>query len=218
MEREISGVEGKIWVHVDDLPSDDLVDELTSCGVLSVDTETSGLSFVRDSLLLVQVGLPNGDVHMVKREDRGGTCPRLCRVLTDSRVTKIFHFARFDMGIVLKDLGVRVGPIFCTKIASKLVRTYTSDHGLSDLCRDFLGLNLDKGKQMSDWGRSDLSEDQYRYAAGDVLHLQELHRILLEMLRREGREELARECFGFLPTRVELDLRGWSDSDIFSHR
>ncbi len=184
---------------------------------VAVDTETMGLNLHRDRLCLVQLSAGDGTCHIVRFRDREPRAPNLVRLLEDRAVTKLFHFARFDMQVLSRTLGAAIGPLFYTKIASRIARTYTDRHGLKDLCREFLDLDLSKQMQSSDWGREELSEAQLHYAAGDVLHLHRLADRLETMLRREGRFHLAEACFAFLPTRVALDLAGWSDIDVFAH-
>jgi ribonuclease D len=183
---------------------------------VAIDTETLGLDPYRDRLCLVQ--LSRGDVNAeLVQFGKGTDAPELKRLLADESVLKIFHFARFDMAVLKHRLGVMPKPIYCTKVASKIARTYTDRHGLKDLARELLGIELSKQQQSSDWGAPELSQDQLSYAASDVLHLHALREKLDAMLVREGREGLARACFEFLPTRVELDLKGWSEIDPFAH-
>ncbi len=184
---------------------------------VAVDTETQGLSLVRDKLCLVQLSAGDREAHIVQVNRDTFDAPNLKALLADQNVTKIFHFARFDVAIIKRDLGVDCTPVFCTKIASGLVRTYTDRHGLKDLCRELISVELSKHQQSSDWASDELSEAQLAYAASDVLYLHELKTVLTGRLLREGRLELAEECFKFLPTRAELDLAGWADIDIFSH-
>lgn len=183
---------------------------------IAVDTETLGLNPHRDRLCLVQLSDGDGTAALVQI-DREGEAPELKRLLADESVLKIFHYARFDVAVLKHYLGVSTAPVYCTKIASKLARTYTDRHGLKDLCRELLGIELSKQQQSSDWGAAELSSDQRNYAASDVLYLHALKERLDGMLEREGREHLARACFSFLPTRAELDLEGWADMDIFAH-
>jgi ribonuclease D len=199
-------------LHRGDLPSG-----LSWSEAVAVDTETMGLHPGRDRLCLVQLSAGDGVGHLVQIAAGQTEAPRLTALLTDPKVVKLFHFARFDLGIVKHSLGVMPGPVYCTKIASRLVRTFTDRHGLKDLARDLLGIELSKQQQSSDWGAAELTTEQLRYAAADVLHLHRLRERLDEMLAREGRTELARACFEFLPTRVALDLAGWSAEDIFAH-
>ncbi len=183
---------------------------------IAVDTETLGLNPHRDRLCLVQLSDGDGTAALVQ-VDREGKAPELKRLLADQSVLKIFHYARFDVAVLKHYLGVNTAPVYCTKIASKLARTYTDRHGLKDLCRELLGIELSKQQQSSDWGAAELSPDQRNYAASDVLYLHALKERLDGMLEREGREHLARACFSFLPTRAELDLKGWAEMDIFAH-
>ncbi len=198
--------------HIGDLPS------LENYGrEVAIDTETMGLQTKRDRLCVVQLSPGDGSADVVQIPQNLDDAPNLKKLLSDSAVTKIFHYARFDMAALEHRFGVVVGPVFCTKIASRLVRTYTDRHGLKDLCRELLGVDLSKQQQSSDWGADDLSKAQLTYAASDVLHLHDLKRHLTLMLMREGREQLAEQCFAFLPTRVKLDLAGWGETDIFAH-
>lgn len=184
---------------------------------VAVDTETQGLSLVRDRVCLVQLSSGDGDAHIVQLDRRAYDCPRLKSLMSDAAVEKIFHFARFDVAVMLRDLGVETAPVFCTKIASKLVRTYTDRHGLKDVAREIAGVELSKQQQSSDWAAAELSQAQIDYAASDVLHLHAIADGLTAMLAREGRLDMARACFDFLPTRARLDLAGWDDVDIFAH-
>lgn len=195
----------------------DLPDGLELGNNVAVDTETMGLLPGRDRLCLVQLSAGDGDCHMVQFPPAAYNAPRLKAVFSDPAVTKLFHFARFDIAVIGKYLEVVCQPVYCTKIASRLVRTYTDRHGLKDLCRELLGVDIAKQQQSSDWGNSELSPEQLQYAAGDVLYLHRLRERLDEMLAREGRSELAAECFRFLPHRATLDLEGWAETDIFSH-
>ncbi len=185
--------------------------------VVAIDSETMGLHPHRDRLCLVQLSAGDGECHLVQFPDGRYRAPNLTRLLADERVVKLFHFARFDVAVLRHYLGVECRPIYCTKIASKLVRTFTDRHGLKDLCRELLGIDISKQQQTSDWGAAELSEDQLRYAASDVLYLHRLREELERRLEREGRRHLAEACFQFLPTRAELDLAGWDDVDIFAH-
>ncbi|HJU16880.1 MAG TPA: ribonuclease D [Stellaceae bacterium] len=185
--------------------------------VVAVDTEAMGLNPYRDRLCLVQLSAGDGKAHLVQLSQGGYAAPRLKRLLADPATTKLFHFARFDLAMLYRYLGVMAAPIYCTKIASRLARTFTDRHGLRDLCKDLLGIELAKEQQSSDWGAPELSEMQLHYAAADVLHLHALRDRLDAILIREGRIELARACFGFLPDRVRLDLGGWAEQDIFAH-
>ncbi len=184
---------------------------------VAIDTETMGLQTLRDRLCLIQLSAGDGVCHLVQFRDSDYSAPNLKALLADPEVTKLFHFARFDLAAIQHYLGVACGPVYCTKIASRLVRTFTDRHGLKDLCRDLLGVDISKQMQSSDWGAAELSEEQLRYAASDVLYLHRLRAALDGMLEREGRAELARACFDFLQTRAALDLAGWADVDIFAH-
>jgi ribonuclease D len=183
---------------------------------IAIDTETLGLNPYRDRLCLVQVSEGDGRAALVQF---GGTpeAPELTRLLADESVLKIFHFGRFDLAVLKHNLGVMPRPVYCTKVASRLARTFTDRHGLKDLCKELLGIELSKQQQSSDWGADELTPEQLNYAASDVLHLHALREKLDAMLRREGREGLAEACFEFLPVRAELDLRGWSEIDPFAH-
>jgi ribonuclease D len=210
--RRVIGKIMNIRLHRGDLP-----DNFRSTDSVAIDTETLGLNPHRDRLCLVQISTGDGDADLVQIAQGQTEAPNLLALLADPQVTKIFHFARFDLAILQKTFGLRTTPVYCTKIASKLTRTYTDRHGLKDLVRELLGVDISKQQQSSDWGASNLTEAQLAYAASDVLHLHALRRKLDVMLAREGREELARECFAFLPTRAELDLAGWPETDIFAH-
>ncbi len=202
----------KITLHQDDLP-----ERVEFSGSVAIDTETMGLNPARDRLCLVQLCGADGKAHLVQLRQGEARAPRLRRLLADASVLKIFHFARFDLAALQNALGVMPEPVYCTKIASKLVRTYTDRHGLKDLCRELLDLDMSKEQQSSDWGAADLSEQQRAYAASDVLHLHKLKERLDAMLEREGRMELAEACFRFLPARARLDLMGWGEVDILAH-
>ncbi|GGY45351.1 ribonuclease D [Parvularcula lutaonensis] len=184
---------------------------------VAVDSETLGLNPHRDRLCVVQLSLGDGTAHLVQFAPGQYEAPRLKALLADENVTKLFHFARFDVAVMKAYLGVDTAPVYCTKIVSKLVRTYTDRHGLKDLVRESVGVDLSKQQQSSDWGADDLTDAQKAYAASDVLYLHDAKDWLDERLRREGREEIAEACFRFLPTRADLDLLGWSETDIFSH-
>jgi ribonuclease D len=201
-----------VHLHKGDLP-----DDLDLGPVVAVDSETLGLSLVRDALCVVQLSSGDGDAHVVQLDRKTYDCPNLKALLANQRVEKIFHFGRFDIAMFQRDLGVTTRPVFCTKIASKLVRTYTDRHGLKDVTRELVGIDLSKQQQSSDWGADELSPAQLDYAASDVLHLHELKNKLTDMLIREGRLELAEACFDFLPWRARLDLAGWDETDIFAH-
>jgi ribonuclease D len=201
-----------IRLHRGDLP------DLTAYkSAVAIDTETMGLDHNRDRLCVVQLSPGDGSADVVQIAAGQTRAPNLERLLADPSVVKIFHFARFDLGVLFKTLGVMPMPVYCTKIASRLARTYTDKHGLKDLTRELLGVDLSKQQQSSDWGADALSDAQVAYAASDVLHLHALRERLDTMLAREGRTELAAACFGFLPNRVRLDLAGWAREDIFSH-
>lgn len=196
----------------------DLPDNLDLGNEVAIDTETQGLNPHRDRLCLVQLSSGNGDAHLVQlSHDDYATAKNLKALLENQDITKIFHFARFDVAVLKKYLGVETAPVFCTKIASKLVRTYTDRHGLKDLLRELAGVELNKQQQSSDWAASTLSDDQQVYAANDVLYLHAAKDALVDMLDRENRTEIAYKCFAFLPTRADLDLMGWDENDIFSH-
>ena len=184
---------------------------------VAVDTETQGLSMVRDKLCLVQLSAGDGDAHIVQVDRQSYDCPNLKAMLGNPDIEKIFHFARFDVAVLKRDLGLDLTPVFCTKIASALVRTYTDAHGLKNLCKELLNVDLSKQQQSSDWANESLSDSQLEYAASDVLYLHQLQRILTARLFRENRYDIAKSCFDFLPTRAVLDLKGWHDVDIFSH-
>lgn len=184
---------------------------------VAIDTETLGLNPHRDRLCLVQLSSGDGMAHLVQFDGDNYAAPRLKALLKDSKVLKIFHFARFDVAVLEKYLGVETAPIYCTKIASKLVRTYTDRHGLKDLCAELLGVELSKQQQSSDWGATELSQSQLAYAASDVLHLHKLKARLDEMLAREGRTDFAEAAFSFLATRAKLDLAGFGEYDLFAH-
>ncbi len=208
---------GTIHLHRHDLP-----EGLSLGPVVAVDTETMGLNPHRDRLCLVQMSGGDGVAHLVQLipaslGGRGYQAPNLARMLADPGVTKLMHFARFDVAVLQQALGVAVAPVRCTKIAAKLVRTFTDRHGLKDLCRELLGVDLSKQQQTSDWGAVDLSSEQMAYAASDVLHLHALWARLDALLEREGRRDLAQACFDFLPARCRLDLLGYEDPDIFRH-
>jgi ribonuclease D len=202
----------KIKLHKNDLP-----DGLDLGPIVAIDTETLGLNPNRDRLCLAQLSAGDNICHAVQFEAGQYAAPNLKRLLTDSSVTKLFHFARFDIAMFRRYLGAVTAPVYCTKIASRLVRTYTDKHGLKDLVKELLGTDLSKEQQSSDWGAAELSERQLSYAANDVLYLHRLKTALDAMLAREGRTQLAQACFAFLPFRAELDLAGWPDTDIFSH-
>jgi ribonuclease D len=195
----------------------DLPDLTRYTGAVAIDTETMGLNPHRDRLCVVQLSPGDGSADVVQIPKGHTDAPNLKALLADAAITKIFHFARFDVAVLYQTFGVMTGPIYCTKIASRLTRTYTDRHGLKDLVREVLNVDLSKQQQSSDWGSDSLSEPQLAYAASDVLHLHALRERLDAMLVREGRTELAKACFDFLPTRALLDLQGWSEEDIFAH-
>jgi len=184
---------------------------------VAVDSETMGLNPARDRLCVVQLRGAEGPVHLVRFATGAPKAPNLAALLSDPTVTKLFHFARFDLAIIRRYLGVECRPVYCTKVASKLARTYTDRHGLKDVTKEILGIDLSKEQQSSDWGAAKLSEEQLRYAASDVIHLHQLRQGLDAILIREGRMALAEACFRFLPDRAALDLAGWSGEDIFAH-
>lgn len=201
-----------IRLHRGDLP------DLSHYGAsVAIDTETMGLDHRRDRLCVVQLSPGDGSADVVQIPVGATAAPNLARLLTDPGVLKIFHFARFDLAALAHAFGIMPAPVFCTKIASRLARTYTDRHGLKDLARDILGIDLSKQQQLSDWGAEELTDSQLAYAASDVLHLHALKDRLETLLAREGRTDLAQACFRFLPERARLDLAGWQDEDIFSH-
>jgi len=201
-----------ITVYQGDLPNDFSVGDS-----VAIDTETLGLNPKRDRLCLVQLSTGDGTAHIVQFKRGQYNAPNLTKLLTDEKVTKIFHFARFDVAILKEYLNINCAPVYCTKIGSRLCRTYTDRHGLKDICRELVGVNLDKQQQSSNWGAEELSQDQKLYAANDVLYLHKLKGQLDAMLEENGRAQLAKECFNFLETRADLDLNGWADFDIFAH-
>lgn len=201
-----------VTLHKGDLP-----DGLTFGASVAVDSETMGLNPQRDPLCVVQLSAGDGNAHIVQLDRGTYRAPNLRALMADPAVLKIFHYARFDIAMFQRYLGVVTTPIYCTKIASKLVRTYTDRHGLKDLAREILNIDMSKQQQSSDWGAGNLSEAQLAYAASDVLYLHQLKDALDAMLVREGRSELANACFAFLPIRATLDLTGWPDEDIFAH-
>jgi len=201
-----------ITLHRGDLPAD-----LSFGPAVAVDTETMGLNPHRDRLCLVQLSAGDGDAHLVQIPRGPVKAPRLAALMADPAVLKLFHFGRFDIAVLEHALGVRCEPVYCTKIAAKLVRTFTDRFGLKDLCRELLGVDLSKHQQTSDWGAETLTDEQLAYAASDVLHLHALKARLDVLLEREGRRELADAAFRFLPTRARLDIAGWPETDIFAH-
>ena len=202
-----------LHLHQGDLP-DGL---FAGAASVAIDSETMGLRLGRDPLCVVQIRGPEGDPHVVQMVRPGYDCPNLKRLLADRRVLKIFHFGRFDIAMFQLHLGVTTAPVYCTKIASKLARTYTDRHGLKDVTRELLGQDISKAQQSSDWGAAALSPDQLAYAASDVVNLHALKERLDAMLVREGRMALAQACFDFLPHRAALDVAGWDETDIFAH-
>ncbi|GAB6967966.1 ribonuclease D [Komagataeibacter kakiaceti JCM 25156] len=205
----------RIHFHRGDLPAD-----VTFSGAVAVDTETMGLNPHRDRLCLVQLSGGDGHAHLIQMPAgaTAGDCPNLVRVLTRPDLTKLMHFARFDVAILQYTLDITVAPVICTKIASKLVRTYTDRHGLAHLCRELIGVELSKQQQCSDWGAPELTPEQMAYAASDVLYLHALWERLDALLHREGRRELAQACYDFMPARARLDILGYGEPDIFAHR
>lgn len=201
-----------IHYHRGDLPAD-----VALAPIIAIDTETMGLNPHRDRLCVVQLSAGDGSAHVVHFPEPIYDAPNLQRLLSDHNVVKLFHFARFDVAVLRKYLGVTCRPVWCTKIASRLTRTNTDRHGLKDLCRDLLGVELSKQQQTSDWGADELSPEQMAYAASDVLYLHQLKNKFEDLLDREGRRDLAEACFRFLPDRAMLDLAGWAEEDIFSH-
>jgi ribonuclease D len=195
----------------------DLPTGLDLGSAVAVDTETLGLVPRRDKLCLVQLSSGDGNAHLVQLDRTSYDAPNLKALFTDPAVTKIFHYARFDVAVIRHYLGVDTAPLYCTKIASKLTRTYTDRHGLKDLVKELLGIELNKQQQSSDWGAHMLSDPQKQYAAQDVIYLHELKSRLDQMLAREDRAEIARACFAFIPTRAALDLAGWTEDDVFAH-
>jgi ribonuclease D len=201
-----------VYYHRDDLPHGVL-----NGPIIAIDTETMGLNPLRDRLCVVQLSAGDGNAHVVHFPKPVYNAPNLKALMESPDITKLFHFARFDVAALKQYLGVRCEPVWCTKIASKITRTNTDRHGLKDLCRELLGIDLSKQQQSSDWGAEELNADQLAYAASDVLYLHQLKAKLDALLDREGRRDLAEACFRFLPDRALLDLAGWSEEDIFSH-
>lgn len=209
-----------IYLHDSDLP-----DNFDFNKTVAIDCETLGLNPVRDRLCLIQISNGDGDAHLIKIKPQNvsknsvkeSLAPNLCSMLLNKKITKLFHFARFDIAILYSHYKILTTPVFCTKVASKLVRTYTDRHGLKNLIQEILDFDISKKEQSSDWGAENLSESQKEYAASDVLYLHEIHEALKIRLKREKREDLANSCFSFLPDRAMLDIEGWKDEDIFSH-
>ena len=195
----------------------DLPDTLDLGSIVAIDCETMGLNLYRDRLCLVQLSGGDGIAHMVKIAAGQDSAPNLCKLLTNEKILKVFHFGRFDIAALLKTFGVLTSPVYCTKIASKLIRTYTDRHGLKNLLQELLHTDISKQQQSSDWGSETLTDAQLEYAASDVLYLHSLKNELDLRLKREGRLDLAKSCFDFLPTRARLDLSGWPETDIFAH-
>ena len=201
-----------IRLHAGDLPDLDAYGD-----VVAIDTETLGLNPHRDRLCVVQLSPGDGSADVVQIAKGQTEAPNLVKLLTDPKRIKVFHFARFDIAVLKRTFGITVSPIFCTKIASRLTRTYTDRHGLKDVTKELLGIDISKAQQSSDWGAATLTPAQLEYAASDVLNLHALRERLTAMLAREGRTEMADACFRFLPTRADLDLSGWPEEDIFAH-
>ena len=201
-----------ITYHRGDLPSG-----LGFGDCVAIDTETMGLKLERDRLCVLQLSAGDGNAHVVHFPDRDYAAPHLRTLLADRTVLKLFHFARFDLAMIARHFGIACTPVYCTRVASRLVRTNTDRHSLKELCAELLGIELSKQQQTSDWGAAVLSPQQLEYAAADVLHLHALRRKLDALLEREQRRALAEACFRFLPSRADLDLAGWADEDIFAH-
>ncbi|MFA7638540.1 MAG: ribonuclease H-like domain-containing protein [Parvibaculum sp.] len=201
-----------VTLHRGDLP-----DGIDFGASVAIDTETMGLNPERDQLCVVQLSAGDGNAHIVQLDRSTYHAPNLRALMGNPDVLKIFHFARFDLAMIQRYLGIVTTPVYCTKIASKLVRTYTDRHGLKDLARELVNIDMSKQQQSSDWGARELTEAQLAYAASDVLHLHDIKAVLDDMLAREGRTELAKACFAFLPVRAALDLAGWPEQDIFAH-
>lgn len=205
----------KVTIHFyqDDIPS-----ELDFGASIAIDTETQGLNLQRDRLCLIQLSSGNGDAHLVQFEKKKYTAPNLRKLLSDKKTLKIFHFARFDLAAIKMYLEIQCAPVFCTKIASRLTRTYTDKHGLKDICSELIGVEISKQQQQSDWASSELSLNQQEYAASDVLYLHQLKDVLEHRLIRENRVEIAHGCFDFLKYQVDLDIQGWGEQNIFAHQ
>jgi ribonuclease D len=199
------------------LYQNDLPDGLDLGPMVAIDCETMGLHTHRDRLCVVQLSGGDGHAHLIQISRGQSQAPNLCRLLEDPKVLKLFHFGRFDIAAMLNAFGAVTAPVYCTKIASRLIRTYTDRHGLAKLLQELLNIDISKQQQSSDWGASELTKAQIDYAASDVLYLHQLREILNDMLKREGRMELAQSCFDFLPARAQLDLAGWPETDIFAH-
>ena len=213
LDNERDGVNGlNNILHKGDLP-----DTLDLGPIVAIDCETMGLNLYRDRLCLVQLSGGDGIAHMVQITEGQDSAPNLCKLLANEKILKVFHFGRFDIAVLLKTFGILTGPVYCTKIASKLIRTYTDRHGLKNLLQELLDTDISKQQQSSDWGSETLTDAQLEYAASDVLYLHSLKKELDLRLKREGRLDLAKSCFDFLPTRAMLDLAGWPETDIFAH-
>ena len=202
-----------IHFYQDDIPS-----ELDFGVSIAIDTETQGLNLQRDRLCLIQLSSGNGDAHLVQFEKKKYNAPNLRKLLSDKKTLKIFHFARFDLAAIKIYLEIQCAPVFCTRIASRLTRTYTDKHGLKDICSELIGVEISKQQQQSDWASSELSQNQREYAASDVLYLHQLKDVLEHRLKRENRLEIARGCFDFLKYQVDLDIQGWGEQNIFAHQ
>ncbi len=202
-----------ITLHKGDLPA-----PISFGSCVAVDTESMGLNWNRDRLCLMQLSSGDGNAHLVQFAPGQYEAPNLKKILTDPAVIKLFHFARSDLAVIYRYMGILPKPVYCTKVASILVRTFSERHGLKDLCKDLLSLDISKEQQTSDWGAPTLSQEQLTYAASDVFHLHKLKAVLEERLARENRTDLARKIMDFLPTRAELDVMGWADVDVFSHK
>ena len=202
-----------IHFYQDDIPS-----ELDFGASIAIDTETQGLNLQRDRLCLIQLSSGNGDAHLVQFEKKKYNAPNLRKLLSDKKTLKIFHFARFDLAAIKMYLEIQCAPVFCTRISSRLTRTYTDKHGLKDICSELIGVEISKQQQQSDWASSELSQNQREYAASDVLYLHQLKDVLEHRLKRENRLEIARGCFDFLKYQVDLDIQGWGEQNIFAHQ
>ena len=200
------------YLYLDDIPKN-----LKLGKIVAIDTETMGLNIKRDRLCLVQISSGNGDSHLIQVSKNKTLAPNLCKILSDPKILKLFHFGRFDIAVLFHHYGILTAPVYCTKIASKLVRTFTDRHGLKNILHDLLSIDISKQQQSSDWGNETLTDSQLEYAASDVLYLHKAYEKLNIKLKRENRSEIAKACFDFLPHRASLDLMGWSDHDIFSH-
>ncbi|SMX29823.1 Ribonuclease D [Pelagimonas phthalicica] len=213
-DPKIPGKEAEVTNH---LHKGDLPDDLDLGTIVAIDCETMGLNPHRDRLCLVQLSAGDGDAHLVQIAKGQTEAPNLSKLLTDPAVLKLFHYGRFDIAAMFHAFGALAAPVYCTKIASRMTRTYTDRHGLKNLTQELIGVDISKQQQSSDWGAEKLTKAQMDYAASDVLYLHRLREVLNERLEREGRTELAQACFDFLPNRALLDLQGWPDTDIFAH-